>query len=97
MAVNDPQILEVCALMSSLVRGMVGNADDVQLSYEVASGGLAIVRIQVARGRAMGKLIGRHGRTACSLRIVFQAIAKEHGQMYCRLDIEEISVEESRS
>ena len=36
----------------------------------------------------MGKVIGRQGRTAHSLRIIVQAIGKEQGHAY-QVDIEE--------
>jgi predicted RNA-binding protein YlqC (UPF0109 family) len=46
----------------------------------------------VAKGSDTGKIIGRQGRTARSLRIVLQAIAKEHGQNY-QLDINGMQVD----
>jgi len=40
----------------------------------------------------MGKLIGRQGRTARSLRIIIQAIAKEQGKNY-QLDIDGVTID----
>jgi predicted RNA-binding protein YlqC (UPF0109 family) len=46
-----------------------------------------MIQIKVAHGCDMGKLIGRQGRTARSLRIIVQAIGKEQGQDY-QVDID---------
>lgn len=45
---------------------------------------------QGPRGNDTGKVIGRQGRTAQSLRVIVQAIGREHGKDY-KLDIEESS------
>jgi predicted RNA-binding protein YlqC (UPF0109 family) len=46
-----------------------------------------MIQIKVANGHDLGKLIGKQGRTARSLRIIAQAIGKERGQDY-QVDIE---------
>jgi predicted RNA-binding protein YlqC (UPF0109 family) len=51
-----------------------------------------MIQIKVAQGRDMGKLIGKQGRTAHSLRIIVQAIGKEQRQNY-RVDIEEVAID----
>jgi hypothetical protein len=81
------QAVEVCALMSSLVRAMVSNPDAVQVSSKFSPSGSTIIQIKVVHTQDMGKLIGKQGRTVRSLRIIFQAIAKEQGRHY-KLDID---------
>jgi predicted RNA-binding protein YlqC (UPF0109 family) len=51
-----------------------------------------MIQIKVPQGRDMGKLIGKQGRTAASLRIIVKAIGKEQGDAY-QLDIEEAAAE----
>jgi uncharacterized protein len=87
----EPQAVEVCALMSLLVRAMVSNPEAVHVSSELSSSGSTIIRIKVPQGQYTGKLIGKQGRTARSLRIIFQAIARERGKNY-KLDIEGVPV-----
>ena len=41
-----------------------------------------MIQIKVANGHDLGKVIGKQGRTARSLRIIAQAIGKEKGQDY---------------
>jgi predicted RNA-binding protein YlqC (UPF0109 family) len=91
----ESQTAEVCALMSLLVRAMVSNPDAVQVSSELSSSGSTIIRIKVAQGQYTGKLIGKQGRTARSLRVIFQAIAKEQGQQHYQLDIDGTPIEGS--
>lgn len=84
----ESQIAQVCALMSLLVRAMVSNPSAVVVSAEESPSGSTIIRVRVATGADMGKLIGKQGRTARSLRIIFHAIAMEQGQQY-QLDIDD--------
>jgi predicted RNA-binding protein YlqC (UPF0109 family) len=87
MAVVESQIAEVCVLMSLIVRAIVSNKDAVHVSSELSPDGSTIIRIKVAQGLDKGKLIGKQGRTARSLRVIFQAIAQGQGQHY-QLDID---------
>ncbi len=87
MAVAESQIAEVCILMSLLVRAILSNKDAVYVSSELSPDGSTIIRIKVAQGLDKGKLIGKQGRTARSLRVIFQAIAQGQGQHY-QLDID---------
>lgn len=80
--------VELCALLSSLVRAMVSAPDAVRVSSRPSQDGSTMIQIRVAPGRDVGKVIGRQGRTAHSLRIIVQAIGKEQGQAY-GVDIEE--------
>lgn len=86
MAVES-ETAEVCVLMSLLVRAMVSKPDAVRVSSALSPSGSTIIQIKVAQGQDMGKLIGSQGRTARSLRIIFQAIAKQQGKNY-QLDID---------
>ncbi len=86
MVAESPTV-DVCALISLLVRAMVSNPDAVHVSSKLSSSGSTIIQIKVVQGLDKGKLIGKQGRTARSLRIIFQAIAKEQGQHY-QLDID---------
>lgn len=80
--------VELCALLSSLVRAMVSAPDAVHVSSTPWQDGSTMIQIRVAPGRDVGKVIGRQGRTAHSLRIIVQAIGKEQGHAY-QVDIEE--------
>jgi uncharacterized protein len=79
--------VELCALLSSIVRAMVSDPDTVHVSSRPLPSGSTMIQIKVARERDKGKLIGKQGRTARSLRIIVQAIGKEQGHNY-HLDIE---------
>ena len=88
----ESQIFEVYTLISSLVRAMVSNPDDIQVSSMLSPTGSTIIQIRAVREQDIGKLIGQQGRTARSLRIIVQAIAKEQGQRY-QLDIDETTID----
>jgi predicted RNA-binding protein YlqC (UPF0109 family) len=51
-----------------------------------------MIEIKVANGHDLGKVIGKQGRTARSLRIIAQAIGKEKGQDY-QIDIEGVTTD----
>jgi len=91
----ESQTAKVGALMSLLVRAMVSNPDAVHVSSELSSSGSTIIRIKAAQGQDTGKLIGKQGRTARSLRVIFQAIAKEQGQQHYQFDIDGAPIEGS--
>jgi predicted RNA-binding protein YlqC (UPF0109 family) len=86
MKTQDDSI-ELCHILSLLVRAMVSDPDTVHLSSRHSPGGSTVIEIKVANRHDLGKLIGKQGRTARSLRIIAQAIGKEKGQDY-RIDIE---------
>ena len=83
---------EVCALISLLVRAMVSKPDAVRVSSKLSESGPTIIQIKVDQGRDMGRLIGIQGRTARSLRIIFQTIAKQQGQNY-QIDIDGATID----
>jgi predicted RNA-binding protein YlqC (UPF0109 family) len=71
---------------------MVGTPDAVRVSSRDLPDGSTMIQIKVAQGRDMGKLMGKQGRTAHSLRIIVKAIGKEQGQVY-QLDIDEATID----
>jgi predicted RNA-binding protein YlqC (UPF0109 family) len=65
---SDP--IELCNLLSLLVRAMVSDPNTVCVSSKPLPSGSTMIQIQAANGRDLGKLIGKQGRTAHSLRII---------------------------
>lgn len=72
----------LCNLVALLVQGMVSDPDAVHVSSRPSPSGSTMIQIKVAQGRDVGKLIGKQGRNARSLRIIIQTIGKEQGQDY---------------
>lgn len=83
--------VELCNLVALLVRGMVSDPDAVHVSARPSPSGSTMIQIKVAQGRDMGKLIGKQGRNARSLRIIVQTIGKEQGQDY-EVDIDRADI-----
>ncbi len=79
--------IELCNILSLLVRAMVRAPDTVHVSSMRTTDGSTLIQIKVESGHDLGKLIGRQGRTAHSLRTIVQAIGKEKGHNY-RIDID---------
>ncbi len=77
---------ETCALLTLLIRAMVKDCDKVSVCALPAPGNGTTFKVRVGRGEA-GKILGRGGRTARSLRIILISIAKEHGENFM-LDLE---------
>ena len=88
----EDDTMEATNLVLLLVRAMVAAPDGVSVSSSLSSSGSTIIQIKVPRGNDMGKVIGRQGRTAQSLRVIVQAIGRERGKDY-KLDIEESSTD----
>jgi predicted RNA-binding protein YlqC (UPF0109 family) len=82
---DDP--IELCHILTLLVRAMVSDPSAVYLSSRRSPGGSTKIEIKIANRHDLGKLIGKQGRIARSLRIIAQAIGKEKGQDY-QIDIE---------
>lgn len=72
------QVSEVCSIFLLLIRSLVGEPGAVTIDALPSAGGMVVLRVLVAEVDK-GKLIGKEGRTARSLRIILNAIAKEHG------------------
>ena len=79
---GESQSFDACALISLLVRAMVSDPEAVNVYSKLSPSGSTIIQIKVGQGQDTGKLIGKQGRTARSLRIIFQAIAKEQRQYF---------------
>lgn len=82
----DPQTFEACSIIEAIVRGIVKDKDAVKVVSLPASNEPIVIQVTVSIGSDVGKVIGRQGRMALSLRSVLQAIGKEQGKRY-RLDI----------
>ena len=73
-----PSIVETQALLSLIVRAMVRDRDAVRVNAIAGPGSTTTFQVRVG-GSEMGKLIGKQGRVARSLRILLNSIGKEHG------------------
>jgi predicted RNA-binding protein YlqC (UPF0109 family) len=91
MKTRDDSI-ELCNLLSLLVRAMVSASDTVSVTSSPSPCGPTMIQIKVAEGRDVGKIIGKQGRTAHSLRIIVQAIGKQQGQDY-HIDIQGATID----
>jgi predicted RNA-binding protein YlqC (UPF0109 family) len=77
MAVSA-QTLDACALVSMMVGAIVFHSDEVEIVPIVSTGeSVTTVNVIVARGDDRGRLIGRAGRTAHSMRIILQAVSRK--------------------
>jgi predicted RNA-binding protein YlqC (UPF0109 family) len=77
---------EVCALLSLLLRAMVDKPEEVAVRVAGNEGVIVVLQVECEE-KDRGKLIGKQGRTARSLRIILASIAKTQGTQY-RLDID---------
>lgn len=76
-AVN-PTAAETCALLALVVRAMVRDRDAVTVEPVAGLNNRIVFVIRVA-DEEIGKLIGKHGRTARSLRQILGCISSENG------------------
>lgn len=74
------------AAVEKIVKGLVGDADAVEVS-EVEEGRTVRIEVRVAEGD-MGRLIGREGRTVKSIRSLLFYAGQKHGKRY-QLDLVE--------
>ena len=65
-------------IIEYLVRHLVDKPDEVKVK-EVAGGHTVIYELHVGEGE-IGKVIGKHGQTAQSLRTIISAISAKQGQ-----------------
>jgi predicted RNA-binding protein YlqC (UPF0109 family) len=72
-------------LVSTLVRGLVREPDQVRV-YEEDADGRLVFELLVAEGDR-GRVIGREGRTVNALRTILAAVARERGGGSCELEI----------
>ncbi|MBW4038807.1 MAG: KH domain-containing protein [Acidobacteria bacterium] len=74
---DSSEIDYICDLLSLMVRELVTDKNAVTVTPIRCSDASTVIQIKVSRGEDTGKVIGKQGRTARSLRILFQAILKE--------------------
>ena len=70
--------------VEKLVKGLVGNAEAVEVS-EIEDGRTVRIEVRVAEGD-MGRLIGREGRTVKAIRSLLFYAGQKHGKRY-QLDL----------
>ena len=72
---------ETAALLTLVVKAMVADPEAVRVTADPGPAGFTVFRVVVGPKDA-GKVIGKQGRIARSLRIILSSIAKEHGQNF---------------
>jgi hypothetical protein len=82
----DSLSAEACTVIQLIARAIVGHKDAVSVVSFASTNDLTVIELRVSMGSDTGKVIGRQGRMALSLRTVLGAIGKEQGKSY-RLDI----------
>lgn len=80
----SPTVAETAALLNIVICALVSHKSAVEVTMFPGPQTLFRVRVEP---KEMGKLIGKQGRIARSLRILLNAIAKENGQNYA-LDLD---------
>jgi len=60
-------------LVEFMAKALVDNPDKVKVS-EIQGGKTSVIELSVAK-EDMGKIIGKHGRTATALRVILSAAA----------------------
>ncbi len=86
---TDSVIVATRQLIFSLARALVDDPDSVTVAFNERDG-LATVILTVATSD-LGKMIGKQGRTARSLRTILQAASMKHGVQFS-LDIRSLPV-----
>ncbi len=76
-ALGDSKVSDIANTIKALVRLMVDEPELISLDAELTETGIALT-VHVS-AEDMGKLIGRVGRTARSLRVICSAIAETAG------------------
>lgn len=74
-------VVETTALLRMLVSAMVTDKGAVEVAATSGPTGLVLFTVIVGP-KDRGKVIGKQGRIARSLRIILSSIAKEHGQNF---------------
>ena len=87
---SDPRDASVCKLLSKIARELVDQPELITIDM-LAVDGVATFNIQ-AHPDDTGKIIGRQGRNAKSLRIVLSAIGKKLHRRYV-IEVDGESVE----
>jgi uncharacterized protein len=79
--------IELCNLLSLLVRAMINGPEPVVVSAKLLPSGSTMLQVNLTNERDLGRLIGKQGRTAHSLRVIVQTIGRAQGRNY-QLDID---------
>lgn len=86
MAAFDPGF-DPCAFVSKIIGEIVSEPDQLSIVPIVSpGGGYTTLQVIVSKDHDRGRLIGRAGRTAHSLRIILQAVMKKQNRNF-RLEI----------
>ena len=82
----DRDVLELCALLTLLVKAMVAGSDTVSVTPILSGGPAIVLLLRVKQGVDLGKVIGKQGKAERALRLLVQAIGDEQNRLY-QLDI----------
>lgn len=83
-------VAETAALLTLLVSAMVKDRDAVKVTNVSGQGGSIVFVLEVAH-RDRGKVLGKQGKMAQSLRFILMSIGKENGRTFL-LDVPEAAV-----
>ena len=86
---RDSLNISIMNLMLNLAQALVDDQESVAVELKTDAGGLTGILLRVAPAD-FGKVIGKQGRTARSMRTILQAASTKHNQRYV-LNIEETS------
>lgn len=92
MTAQDRAVSEMRALVLEITKALVDEPEVVRLDT-VNDAGAVVLRLQVAPGD-LGKVIGKQGRTARSLRTILGAASMKLKHRFS-LDIVEVSAEQA--
>lgn len=74
---KDAAAENMCDYMQKIVIGLVDNQDKVGVSYRMGEQ-TCVFEVEVDK-KDLGKVIGKMGRTAKSLRTILTAVSTKHG------------------
>ncbi len=72
---------DTIALLRLIIQALVSNTDEVVITPFETEDEKVILQVKVS-DRDRGKVIGRNGRIARSIRVIFLGISKEQGGKY---------------
>lgn len=84
-------VAEAAALLTLVVSAMVKDRDAVKVTTVSGQDGSIVFVLEVGR-RDRGKVLGRQGKMAQSLRFIMMSIGKENGRTFL-LDVPEAAAE----
>jgi len=90
VAIHPPELMK--NLMLEIVRALVDQPDDVAIDL-IEEGGSTVIRLRVAH-QDIGKVIGKQGRTARSLRTILGAASMK---LHHRFALDIVEDEKGRS